>query len=135
LVPVLVPLSPKLDIQIPDSLAISEFLAESHPELPLWPEDRVLRALARGAAAEMHSGFSELRSTCHTNFVAMYTGKVPLTEKARQEAERLLTIWHQARTKTSERLKEIGEEDEGYLFGKFGIADSFFWPILWVSRV
>jgi glutathione S-transferase len=124
-----------LDIQIPDSLAISEFLAESHPELPLWPEDRVLRALARGAAAEMHSGFSELRSTCHTNFVAMYTGKVPLTEKARQEAERLLTIWHQARTKTSERLKEIGEEDEGYLFGKFGIADSFFWPILWVSRV
>ena len=95
----------------------------------------MLRALARSAAAEMHSGFSGLRSTCHTNFVAMYTGKVPLTEKAKQEAERLLTIWHQARTKTSERLKEIGEEDEGYLFGKFGIADSFFWPILWVSTV
>jgi glutathione S-transferase len=124
-----------LDIQIPDSLAISEFLAESHPEFPLWPKDRVLRALARSVAAEMHSGFQELRSNCPTHFMAKYTGNIPLTDKAKQEAERVLIIWDQARTKTAERLKELGEEDEGYLFGKFGIADSFFWPVLWVCTV
>ncbi|KIM97469.1 hypothetical protein OIDMADRAFT_169286 [Oidiodendron maius Zn] len=133
-VPVLVPLSPKLDIQIHDSLAISEFLAESHPEFPLWPKDRVLRALARSAAAEMHSGFQELRSNCPSHFLAKYTGNIPLTDKAKQEAERVLIIWDQARTKTAERLKKLGEEDEGYLFGKFGIADSFFWPVLWRFR-
>lgn len=134
LVPVLIPLSPKLDIQIYDSLAICEFLAESHPTLPLWPEDPVLRALARSATAEMHSGFSELRTTYHSSFVARYTGNVPVTEKARQEAERALYLWHEARTKTAQRLKELGEEDEGYLFGKFGIADAFYWPILWVRK-
>lgn len=134
LVPVLIPLSPKLDIQIYDSLAICEFLAESHPTLPLWPKDPVLRALARSATAEMHSGFSELRTTYHSSFVARYTGNVPVTEKARQEAERALYLWHEARTKTAQRLKELGEEDEGYLFGKFGIADAFYWPILWVRK-
>jgi glutathione S-transferase len=132
LVPVLIPLSPKLDIQICDSLAICEFLAESHPELPLWPKDPMLRALARSAAAEMHSGFSELRNTCPGNFVAKYTGNVPVTEKARKEVERAFSLWHEARTKTAQRLKELGEEDEGYLFGKFGIADAFYWPLLWV---
>ncbi len=25
------------------------------------------------------------------------------------------------------------EKDEGFLFGKFGIVDAFFWPVLWVS--
>ncbi|KFY47725.1 hypothetical protein V496_10480 [Pseudogymnoascus sp. VKM F-4515 (FW-2607)] len=134
LVPVLIPLSPKLDIQIYDSLAICEFLAESHPTLPLWPKDPVLRALARSATAEMHSGFSELRTNYHSSFVARYTGNVPVTEKARQEAERALSLWLEARTKTAQRLKELGEEDEGYLFGKFGIADAFYWPILWRFR-
>jgi glutathione S-transferase len=132
LVPVLTPLSPKLDIQICDSLAICEFLAESHPEFSFWPKDRVLRALARSAVAEMHSGFSALRTSCHSNFLAKYTGNVPVTEKAKKEVERAFTLWHEARTKTSQRLKELGEEDEGYLFGKFGIADSFFYPVLWV---
>ncbi|OBT70789.1 hypothetical protein VF21_10091 [Pseudogymnoascus sp. 05NY08] len=134
LVPVLIPLLPKLDIQICDSLAICEFLAESHPKLPLWPKDPMLRALARSVTAEMHSGFSELGNTCPGNFVAKYTGNVPVSEKARQETERALSLWHQARTKTAERLKELGEEDEGYLFGKFGIADAFYWPLLWRFR-
>ena len=67
--------------------------------------------------------------------MAQYTGNIPLTDKAKQEAERVLIIWDQARTKTAERMKELGEEDEGYLFGKFGIADSFFWPVLWVCTV
>lgn len=45
-----------------DSLAIMEYLAEACPGV--WPAERVARAWARSAAAEMHSGFSALRSAC-----------------------------------------------------------------------
>jgi glutathione S-transferase len=47
------------DLAIWDSLAISEYLAEQHPQL--WPEDKKQRAYARSITAEMHSGFIELR--------------------------------------------------------------------------
>jgi len=45
-----------------DSLAIAEYAAEDHPQI--WPAAREARAFARSAAAEMHSGFSTLRSQC-----------------------------------------------------------------------
>jgi glutathione S-transferase len=45
-----------------DSLAIIEYLAESHPGV--WPGAAAARAWARSAAAEMHSGFGELRKRC-----------------------------------------------------------------------
>lgn len=48
-----------------DSLAITEFLAERVPEV--WPSDSVARAWARCAAAEMHSGFAQLRDVCTMN--------------------------------------------------------------------
>ncbi len=48
-----------------DSLAIAEYLAEQFPKV--WPADAVARAWARSAAAEMHSGFMDLRSTCSMN--------------------------------------------------------------------
>ncbi|MFZ1679628.1 MAG: glutathione S-transferase, partial [Rhizobiaceae bacterium] len=44
-----------------DSLAIVEYLAERHSGV--WPADMTARAWARSAAAEMHSGFSALRSS------------------------------------------------------------------------
>jgi len=116
---------------IGDSLAICEFLAESHPELPLWPRDRRLRALARSAAAQMHSGFSLLR-TFHTNFLARYTGNIPISDGAHKDIKRVLALWDEARKCTKERLATLGEVDEGFLFGGFSIADAFFWPVLWV---
>ena len=45
-----------------DSLAIVEYIAERHRQA--WPADRAARAWARCAAAEMHSGFQELRNRC-----------------------------------------------------------------------
>jgi len=39
-----------------------EYLAERHHVV--WPAERRARAWARSAAAEMHSGFSELRNRC-----------------------------------------------------------------------
>ncbi|CRG87677.1 hypothetical protein PISL3812_04697 [Talaromyces islandicus] len=122
------------NIQINDSLSICEFLAESNPHLNLWPADSKLRALARSAAAEMHSGFTTIRNTYHTNFTAQYTGNIPLPDHARKEITRILTIWDNARKVTKARLAELGEKDEGFLFGGFSIADAFFWPVLWRFR-
>ena len=58
-----------------------------------------------------------------------------MNEKAKSEIERLLTVFGDSRKETVKRLKALGKgnEDEGFLFGKFGIADSFYWPVLWVS--
>jgi glutathione S-transferase len=50
------------DIVVWDSLAIVEYLAERHDAV--WPKEVRARAWARSAAAEMHSGFSELRTRC-----------------------------------------------------------------------
>ena len=50
------------DTVVWDSLAIAEYLAERHAAV--WPADSRARAWARSAAAEMHSGFSELRNRC-----------------------------------------------------------------------
>lgn len=50
------------DTVVWDSMAIAEYIAESHPQV--WPADRIARAWARCAAAEMHSGFATLRDQC-----------------------------------------------------------------------
>jgi glutathione S-transferase len=50
------------ELSISDSLAITEYLAERHQGV--WPADSAARAWARSAAAEMHSGFNELRNRC-----------------------------------------------------------------------
>lgn len=80
----------------------------------------------------MHSGFMTLRSTFHTNFIAKYTGNIPVSEDAKREIKRVLTIWDNARRVTKERVAQ--DQDEGFLFGKFSIADAWFWPVLWVGN-
>lgn len=50
------------DTVVWDSLAIAEYLAERHDAV--WPGQAGARAWARSAAAEMHSGFGELRGRC-----------------------------------------------------------------------
>ncbi|OJI96447.1 hypothetical protein ASPVEDRAFT_35846 [Aspergillus versicolor CBS 583.65] len=130
LVPVLqsIPLS----ITITDSLAILEFLADQNPHLALWPRDPALRALARSATAEMHSGFPVLRNTFHTNFIARYEGPIAASGSvgAKKEIKRVLTIWDNARAAAS----SSAVDDEGFLFGGFSIADAFYWPVLWRFR-
>lgn len=48
-----------------DSLAIIEYLAEHYSQV--WPDQAEARTWARCAAAEMHSGFSDLRNICTMN--------------------------------------------------------------------
>jgi glutathione S-transferase len=53
------------DVVVWDSLAIVEYLHEG--DARIWPADRAARAWARAVAAEMHSGFSALRTVCSMN--------------------------------------------------------------------
>lgn len=134
LVPALVVRSLGPDFQVNESIAICEFLAESHPDLPLWPKDRALRASARSAVARMHAGLCPvLRTHYHTNALARYTGNVPMVEGVIKEVENILDLWGSSRRETVARMKELGQTDEGFLFGTFSVADAFFWPVLWVS--
>ena len=56
-----------------DSLAILEYLAESHPSL--WPAAPAARAVARSISAEMHSGFGALRQHMSMNIRKRHPGK------------------------------------------------------------
>ncbi len=106
-----------------DTLAISEYLAESFPELNLWPADKALRARARSVCAEMHSGFSALRSACPQNIEATLheTGRLVWRDKpqVRADVARLVAMW-----------TELLQASRGpLLFGDFSIADAYYAPV------
>jgi glutathione S-transferase len=48
-------------VELWESLAICEYLAEAFPAAKLWPADAPARAHARAVSNEMHGGFAELR--------------------------------------------------------------------------
>src|SRR5215468_3185590 len=53
-----------------DTLAIAEYIADVHPGHTIWPRDARPRARARSLCAEMHAGFTRLRSLCPMNIEA-----------------------------------------------------------------
>jgi glutathione S-transferase len=123
-------------LRVADSLSICEFLAEEYPDKSLWPRDPQLRALARTAAAQMHSGFAALRDAYPSNFVARFTGPgIPFDKATAKDTRKLVELWSDLRAAAKRRLKLLKEADEGFLCGGFSIADAFFWPVLWVSNV
>lgn len=100
-----------------DSLAITEYVAERHAAV--WPTDRVARAWARSAAAEMHSGFAELRHRCSMSVgvrVRLHA-RSPALEK---DLARLAELWGQG-------LQRFGGP---FLAGPaFTAVDAFFAPV------
>lgn len=102
-----------------DTLAICEWLAERYPEARLWPADPMARALARCAAAEMHSGFASLRGECPMNLKLRIASDVtPLTQS---NLRRLSALFTALRTRF---------EDRGpFLVGDWSIADAFYTPV------
>jgi glutathione S-transferase len=109
------------DITVWDSLAIIEYLAERFPQAGLWPEDRARRAHARSISAEMHSGFSALRTECSMNLHRPIRG-VSLSADASADVARIQQIWIDCR----ERYGKLGR----FLFGAFGAADAMFAPVV-----
>jgi glutathione S-transferase len=104
-----------------DTLAIAETLAETHPAV--WPRDARARARARSVCAEMHSGFSALRSHCPMNIEASLpeVGRRVWDEQAavRSDLARIEAIWADA----------LAGSGGPMLFGEFSAADAFFAPV------
>lgn len=103
-----------------DSLAICEYLAEQFPEKDMWPQNVAARAMARCICAEMHSGFTGLRSAMAMNIRASHPGKGHTTE-AQADIGRICEIWETC-------LSHFGHHH--FLFGDFSIADAYFAPVV-----
>ena len=106
-----------------DSLAICETLADRHPEGKLLPDDPKARALARSYAAEMHSGFPDVREQLTMEF-ARTLPTPDLRDATKAQIERIKSSWTDA-------LEEYGANG-GFLFGRFSLADCMYAPV--VSR-
>lgn len=101
-----------------DSLAICEYLAEKFPAAKLWPDDPALRAMARAAAAEMHSGFQSLRGECPMALEA--EPKVTtLSEATQKNVRRIVALWSDL----------LGRSGGPFLAGEWSIADAFYTPV------
>lgn len=100
-----------------DSLAITEYLAEQNDRV--WPERRECRAWTRSVAAEMHSGFTQIRSVCTMN--------CGLRVKLFEWSPRLVNEWRRIDEIWCEGIDRFGGP---FLGGsQFTAADAFFAPI------
>ena len=114
----LVPCLVDESLSIWDSLAIIEFLAEKHTNV--WPADPIARAWSRCVSAEMHSGFSELRTICSMSCGVRIQLNV-MTPNLLKEISRIEEIWQ-------EGLTRFGGP---FLAGStFSAVDAFYAPII-----
>lgn len=100
-----------------ESLAITEYLAESYPAV--WPRGGDTRAWARCAASEMHAGFAALRGECPMS-CGVRVQRHALSAALQRDLDRLDELWN-------EGLDRFGGP---YLAGSaFCAADAFFAPV------
>ncbi len=109
------------DCVVWDSLAIVEFLADRCGRELYWPEDAAARGMARSMAAEMHSGFANLRRELPMNVRKSFPSR-DLSPEVVAEIERILQLWAQARA----RFGGSGH----FLFGDWCAADMMYAPVV-----
>lgn len=118
-----VPVLLENELVVWDTLAIAEYLAEQFPEKHLWPQDKSARARARSVCAEMHAGFTGLRSNCPMNIEAALpeVGALIWRDKpaVRSDIARLVAMWQGL----------LAAHGGPMLFGEFCIADAYFAPV------
>jgi glutathione S-transferase len=111
------------DLHVWDTLAIAEYVAERFPEKKLWPIDRMARARARSVCAEMHAGFTSLRSQCPMNIEASLidTGALIWRDQGavRNDVALLVAMWQEL----------LNSHGGPLLFGNFTVADAYFAPL------
>ena len=110
-------------ITVWDSLAITEYLYESYDNV--WPTNRVARAWARSAAAEMHSSFQALRAQCPMS-VGVIAKLIKLTPELENDIRRVDELF------VSSQEKFNGP----FLAGdRFTAVDAFFCPVaFWIKN-
>jgi glutathione S-transferase len=104
-----------------DSLSICEWANERAPDAALWPRDFGRRALARSAAAEMHSGFFALRRDMSMNIRRRLAAPREWREDTRADLARLFELWLGLRARHA--------AEGPWLFGARSIADAMFAPV------
>ena len=108
-------------VQVWESLAILEYLAEKFPDAGLWPGDAAARAHARAIANEMHGGFLPLRRLLPMNMWRPVI-KRDLTPEVETNVARIEAMWADCRA----RFGKSGP----FLFGGFGAADAMYAPVV-----
>ena len=104
-----------------ESLAILEYLADTHPDLPVWPGDRAARAIARSIACEMHAGFGALRAACPMN-MRRPVRAIPVSAAVKADVDRIEQLWATTR--------QAYGRDGPFLCGAFSAADAMFAPVV-----
>src|SRR5690606_1450514 len=104
-------------VTVAESLAICEWAAEQQPGQ--WPQDRTARALARSAAAIMHSGFGHLRTDAPMN-IRRRTDASRMTPDGLADAAKVDALWQDW----------IARSGGPFLFGQWSIADAMYAPVV-----
>jgi glutathione S-transferase len=106
-----------------DTLAIAEYIADVHPEHPVWPADARPRARARSLCAEVHAGFTKLRSLCPMNIEAPLQQLGPdllaREDGLRGDLARIGALIEDA----------LCASGGPFLFGAFGAVDAYYAPV------
>lgn len=112
------------DIAVWESLAIIDYLADKVGSDRFWPADPAARGFARAIAAEMHAGFTDLRSECPTLFRRTFPTK-EISAGAQANVDRIVHLWREAIDRFGEGAGNAG----GFLFGAFSAADIMYAPV------
>ena len=111
------------DLELAQSIAIIEYLADKVGRDRFWPKADDARAMARSMVAEMHSSYLPLRRQLPMN-IRRRVEDVEIGEDGRADIVRILQLWAEARA----RFGKGGP----FLFGTFCAADVIYAPV--VSR-
>ena len=120
----LVPVLKHGALTIHDTLAILEYINDVLAPGKLLPADPSPRARIRAIAAEMHSGFPNLRERLPMNLGRepgpIIEARWKIDAATQAEIGRILTCWEDV-------LSEFGGP---YLFGRWSLADCMFLPVV-----
>ena len=109
-------------IPIWDTLSIVEYLAEEYPDV--WPSEKVNRAWARSACAEMHSSFFALRNECSMS-VGVRVHLHEMSAALKSDIARIESLWADG----------FNRFNGTWLAGdRFTAVDAFFGPVAFRFR-
>lgn len=109
------------DVHVWDSLAICLYAIERWIGPAGLPTAAPARAMALSISAEMHAGFSSLRTHCPMN-IRRRRSSYALPAAAQADADRVQALWRECRQKFG--------ADGDFLFGQFSLADAFYAPVV-----
>lgn len=106
-------------VDVWDTLAIADYLHETHAESRIYPRDVAKRAHCRAVCGEMHSGFANLRSALPFNVKGRYPG-FKVWAGAQADIDHICEIWRDCLTRYG----------GPFLFGEMKtIADAMYAPV------